>query len=126
MAYAAPMRYGSHPHTLGRSASDEEEALAFEQAITVARDLAAELTVQWAADPLSPEVSVELTTGAYGDPLFVLSIDIDMPDDLPAAEYPMDHLSALKEHLRARIIGTPLDDWKWLVDVGTKARFTHP
>ncbi len=125
MAYAGHMRYGSQRHRLDRSPSDDD-VLAFEQATAIAYDLAAELTGQWASDPLSLEVGVELTTGEYGDPLFVFSINFDLPDDLPADEYPMDHLSELKEHLRSRIIATPFDEWKWLVDVGTKARFASP
>lgn len=119
------MRYAPHRHASDRSTSDEE-ALAFEQATTIANDLAAELTAKWSSEPLSPDVRVELTTGEYGDPLFVFSVNVDLPDDLPAAEYPMDHLSGLKKYVRARIIATPVDEWKWLVEVGTKARFTYP
>lgn len=120
------MRYGSHRHTLARSSSNEEEAVAFEQAMAIANDLAAELTGKWAAEPLSPDVRVELTTSESGDPLFVFSVNIDLPDDLPAADYPMDHLRGLKKYLRARIIASPVDEWKWIVEVGTKARFTYP
>lgn len=83
------------------------------------------LMAEWATDPLRPDVVVDLTTGADDQPLFVLAINVDLADDLPAEAYPVDDLGRLATELRARVVGTPVDDWAWLVDVGTKARTTY-
>lgn len=118
---------------MGYSSSDaaydahmaDEEHKALEEAHDEALRLAGLLTAEWAATILRPAVGAELTVGGDDQPLFVFSIDVDLADDLAADEYPMDDLRELANELRDRVAGTPVDDWSWLVEVGTKARRTY-
>jgi len=103
----------------------DQEVKALDEATAAADQVATTLAAEWATDLLQPDVIVELSTGADDQPLFVFSINVDLADDLPADEYPMDDLGRLATELRARVIATPVDDWAWLVDVGTKARTTY-
>lgn len=118
---------------MGYSASDaawdahmaEQADVALGAADDEAQALATDLSATWATHRLRPNVTVRLTAGGDDEPLFVFSIDVELADDLAAEEYPLADMQQLAAELRARVAGTSVDDWSWMVDVGTKARRTY-
>ena len=103
----------------------EQEDKALNEAADAADALAADLSVEWAANALQPDVTSQLTVGGDDQPLFVFSIDVQLADDLAAEEYPLEEIQQLAGELRERVAGTAVDDWSWMVDIGTKARRTY-
>ena len=96
-----------------------EEALRGAQ--VAAEGTAGEFSRGWDASPLRPEVTVALVTGSEGQPLFIFSLNVDLDDDLAAAEFPADAMAELAADLRRRIVGSSVDGWAWLVTAHSKA-----
>ena len=70
---------------------------------------------------LSPEVWVDVDPGAEEQPVFVVSLLVDLEDDLDPDDFPRSEVEALQDDLRDRISKTPVDRWDWIVTTGTKA-----
>lgn len=98
---------------------------ALAEAVSIAEDISARFTEQWTANPLRPDVSVDLNVGGDDQPVFVFSVNVDLKDDLDAGEYPLDELQDLASVLRTQVADSSVNDWSWLVTVGTKAGATH-
>lgn len=117
------------PTSRGEAAAGAQEAErtdgALEEALTEAQAIAEGFSGERADDALRPAVSVDLEAGGDDQPLFVFSVSIDIADDLAVGDYPLDEIQRLKSALRARVAGSAVDGWAWLVTVGTKATAAH-
>lgn len=106
-----------------REAAADAERVAEELALAL--QLAHELCTSFSQDKrnaqLSPSTEVSLTTGAEDQHLFVFSLLLDLDDDLDAEDYPIAKIEELQNALRARITESPVDEWDWIVTIGTKA-----
>ena len=108
---------------MGRHTSTDlnEEDFALGEADRLARQLAEAFNKDYERVDLAPEVSVHRTIGGDDQPLYVFQLNVDLADDLPSEEYPMGELQVLASALRAKVAGTDMDRWRWLVSLGTKA-----
>ena len=105
-----------------RDAADEERAdKALAEARTVADTIAEAFTHDWRGSDLHPIVSAAVDVGGEDQPVFVFSLLLELDDDLDADEYPWGEVEQLQNDLRNRLIGTPVDEWDWIVTTGTKA-----
>ena len=106
------------------AAHDADQAMEeLDDALRAARTVGSAFEVDWREREtrLEPNLNVDLVVGAEDQPLFVLTLLLNLPDDLAAEDFPGEAVEKLQEDLRGRIAGTPVDGWDWIVTTRTKA-----
>lgn len=94
--------------------ADREQA-ALDRAHDAADQVVADLNSKWEATGVPTRLSVEVPVGAEDQPVFTFTLLLDLADDFDVADWPADQVEALSDEIRRRLIGSPVDDWDWLV-----------
>lgn len=97
------------------AADTDREQAAFDRAQGAAAQIVADLKGKWEASGLTTRLSFEVPAGAEDQPVFTFTLLLDLADDFDAADWPADEVEQLSEEIRGRLIGSPVDDWDWLV-----------
>lgn len=97
------------------AADADREQAAFDRAQDTAAQLVADLNGEWEASGVTTRLSLEVPAGADDRPVFTFTLLLDLADDFDAADWPADQVEQLSEEIRGRLIGSPVDDWDWLV-----------
>ena len=103
------------------SSGSESSNSAISVRLADAETIARSFTADWAAHFLHPVASVDLDTDAYGEHLFVFSLDIDYDvESFDPAVFPSDRVAELTADLRSRLQNSSVGRLQSLVSVGTK------
>lgn len=97
------------------AADTDREQAAFERAQDLAAQLVSDLNSEWEAVGSTARLSLEVPAGAEDQPVFTFTLLLDLAEDFDAADWPADQVEQLSEEIRGRLIGSPVDDWDWLV-----------
>lgn len=106
----------------GRDRDDaDREARALDEALTVAEAIGQEFAERWTANPLSPTVAVDLGGGSRDQPLFVLTIALDLEEDFDVIAWQEGQVAEMVEDLRSHVVRSKVNDWDWLVTTAVRA-----
>lgn len=107
--------------------SDEARALHAEQVgddslvrvLTAARAVCNVLEDRWSSNEFAPSFSVELETGADGEPVLTFIIGLQLSDDFATDDWPGDAVEKMKDDLRLKARTADLAAVSWYVAVMT-------
>lgn len=118
----APSLRGGGENGSGRSmnrvmdAEDvDREQSAFDRAHDCATKLVADLNGEWEASGLTTRLSFEVPIGAEDQPVFTFTLLLDLADDFDPADWPAVQVEKLSDEIGSRLIGSPADQFDWLV-----------
>lgn len=96
-------------------ADARREQIALDRARDSASQVVADLNSKWEETGVSTRLSFEVLVGAEDQPVLTFTLLLDLTDDFDAADWPADQVERLSDEIRAQLIGSPVDDWDWLV-----------
>ena len=100
----------------------DRQTRALDEALTAAEAIGQEFAQRWRSNPLSPTVGVDRRLGSRDQPLFVLTIALDLEEDFDDDAWRDGQVEKMVEDLRSLVLNnSTVNDWDWLVTTAVRA-----